>query len=98
MLSVYCRRGLVDVPLDRQPDEALPREYFTVVIGERTEEQMVGISGLYRLGTWTWPGNLWLGWTAVDSPFQGLGAGTSTLRKVMNIARLRGAEWLKVET
>jgi GNAT superfamily N-acetyltransferase len=98
MLLVYCQRGLVDVPLQRQSDEALPREYFAVVVGDGAAEQIIGITGIYLLGTWTWPGNLWLGWTAVDRPFQGQGVGTWTLGMVMRIARSKGGEWLKVET
>jgi len=98
MLSVYCRSGLSDVPLDRQRDEALPREYFAAVADVGAGEQIIGISGIYRLGTWTWRGNLWLGWTAVDRGFQGQGVGTQTLRTVMRVARSRGAERLKVET
>jgi GNAT superfamily N-acetyltransferase len=98
MLDVYCAQGLVGVPLHRQSQEALPREYFAIVVGEGTAERIAGITGIYRFGTWTWPGNLWLGWTAVDRPLQSRGVGTTALHLVMRIARSRGGERLKVET
>jgi GNAT superfamily N-acetyltransferase len=98
MLLLYCRRGIVGVPLTRQSEEALPREYFTIIVDDGSAERIVGITGIYRLGTWTWAGNLWLGWTAVEPSIQGLGIGGASLHAVMRIARSRGAERLKVET
>jgi ribosomal protein S18 acetylase RimI-like enzyme len=97
MLELYFESGLESIPLNQQVREALPREYFAFV-ADGDPAQLVGITGLYRLGTWTWPGNLWLGWTAIDSDTQGQGAGTQMLELVMKIARERGAEFLKVET
>lgn len=97
-LELYVKRGLVGVPLNQQADEALPREYFAILRDEAAAELVAGITGLYLLGTWPWPGNLWLGWTAVDPAFQGHGVGSAALQAVMRVARSRGAERLKVET
>lgn len=97
MLDLYVRSGLVGVPLTRQSAEALPREYFSIVL-EGGAERIVGLTGLYRFGTWTWPGNLWLGWTAVAPELQGRGVGTAALGQVMRHAQARGAQRLKVET
>lgn len=95
VLEAYCRRGLADQRLTEQPDEALPREYYVVELGDG---DVVAITGLYRLGTWTARENLWLGWTAVDAHQQGRGIGTALLADVVDLARERGAERLKVET
>lgn len=98
MLRLYVASGLVGIPLTNQPDEALPREYFAIVGDDADPELIGGVTGLYRLGTWTWPGNLWLGWTAVAPTLQGRGVGTAALQAVIRLARTRGAERLKVET
>lgn len=97
MLALYVQSGLAGVPLIEQSAQALPREYFTIVM-DREPERIAGVTGLYRLGTWTWPGNLWLGWTAVAPELQGRGLGTAALEAVMRHAQASGAQRLKVET
>jgi GNAT superfamily N-acetyltransferase len=97
MLDLYVQSELVGVPLTEQSAEALPREYFTILM-DGEQDRIAGVTGLYRLGTWTWPGNLWLGWTAVAPELQGHGVGSAALAAVMRRARASGAQRLKVET
>lgn len=98
MLGLYFLSGLEGRSVTEQPGEALPREYFAVTHDGGAGERVIGMTGLYRLGTWTWPGNLWLGWTAIDSPLQNQGFGTAMLRQIMEAAHVRGALRMTVET
>lgn len=96
-LEIYFASNLENTHLIEQPRELVPREYYSLTYTSPYPHRLAGLTGLYKLGRWSWSGALWLGWFALDPELHARGLGIAALELTLHTALLRGAHQVSVE-
>ena len=96
-LNAYVKTGADQIPLREQKDTFLWVSYYVLVLSRPSEEEILGITGLYH-PVWAGDGVYWLGWYGTDARFHGHGYGIVLLKASMELARAQGGRLLCVET